>query len=77
MSDRKPMTAGYDLRNKTDEELCEWIGGWNDVKGAGYRVLGNHELQRRLRRPDAVRSWIAIGISLVAVVISITAHFCK
>ncbi len=67
----------YGLRQKTDEELCEWIAGWNDQRGIGHRLLGQHELERRLRRPDAMRSWLAIGISISAVVLSIVFHFVK
>ena len=65
----------YDLRQKTDEELCEWIAGWNDQRGIGHRLLGQHELQRRLHRPNAIRSWLAIGISVFAVVLSVVFHF--
>jgi hypothetical protein len=66
-----------ELRQKNNEELCQWIRGFNDDKGAGYRLLGQHELQRRLRHPDAVRSWIAIGISVIALVLSIWLYFCR
>lgn len=67
----------HQLRKKTNEELCQWIAGWNDQKGIGHRLLGQHELQRRLRQPDAVRSWIAIGISVFAVLLSLILHFIK
>lgn len=67
----------YDLRKKTDEELCEWIASYNDQRGGGHRLLGQHELERRLRRPDAMRSWVAIGISVSAVVLSVVLHFFK
>lgn len=65
----------HDLRSKTDEELCQWIAGWNDQKGIGYRILGQHELERRQRRPDALRSWLAIYISIFALIVSIWLHF--
>lgn len=67
----------YELRKKTDEELCQWIAQWNDHRGIGYRLLGQHELDRRLRRPDAIRSWIAIGISVFAVALSVVFHLLK
>jgi hypothetical protein len=67
----------YDLRKKTDEELCEWIAGWNDQRGIGHRLLGQHELERRLQRPNAIRSWLAIGISVFAVTLSVVFHFVK
>ena len=67
----------HKLCEKTNEELCQWIAGWNDGTGRGYRLLGEHELQRRLRRPDAIRSWLAIGISLLAVALSVLFRFMK
>ena len=62
----------HQLRQKTDEELCQWIAGWNDTQGAGYRLLGQHELNRRLQQADAVRSWLALGLSLVAIFLGLT-----
>jgi hypothetical protein len=67
----------YNLQSKTNEELCEWIAGWNDQCGIGKRLLGQHELQRRLKQPDTVRSWIAIGISVFSVLLAILLHFIK
>lgn len=67
----------HKLRQKTDEELCQWIAGWNDRGGLGYRLLGQHELQRRLRQPDTIRSWIALGISVVALVLSVVLRVIK
>ena len=67
----------YQLRKMTNEELCKWIAGWNEQSGVGYRLLGQHELQRRLRQADAIRSWIAIVISLLAVALSVVLHFIK
>jgi len=67
----------FKLREKTDAELCDWIGGWNEREGGGKRLLGMHELQRRARQPDAVRSWIAIGISITAVALSVILRFIK
>ena len=67
----------FKLREKSTEDLCKWIAGWNDIQGRGHRLLGEHELQRRLRRPDAIRSWIAVGISIASVILSIVFHFMK
>ncbi len=64
------------LREMANEDVCKWIAGFNDEKGLGFRLLGHHELQRRLRRSDAIRSWIAIGISVTALLISIWLHLC-
>jgi hypothetical protein len=65
------------LRKKTTEEVCHAIASMNEERGLGYRLLGQHELQRRLRQPDAIRSWIAIAISVVALLISILSHIYR
>jgi len=69
MSDKDP----FKLREKSDEDLCKWISGHNQERGLWAHILGQHELNRRARQPDAVRSWIAIGISAFAVVLSLVA----
>jgi hypothetical protein len=61
----------HGLRKKTNQELCVWIASWNDDAGRGNRLIGEEELNRRFRSSDAFRSWVAIGISLVALVISV------
>jgi hypothetical protein len=67
----------FGLRKMTDKELCEWIADWNGEKGIGQRLLGQHELQRRLQRPDAIRSWLAIAISVFGVFVSVALQFLK
>jgi hypothetical protein len=59
------------LRKMTDEEVCRYIGGFNDREGLKHRLIGQHELQRRLQRAEAIRSWIAIIISVVALVMTL------
>jgi hypothetical protein len=54
-----------------------WIAGWNDQRGIGHRLLGQHELQRRLRQPEAFRSWLALGVSMLALVLTVAFHFWK
>ena len=50
------------------EELCSWIAGHNEITSGGKAMnfLGKCELQRRMENPNALRSWIAIGISVIA-----------
>jgi hypothetical protein len=67
----------YQLRKMTDQELCEWIAGWNDQRGIGHRLLGQHELERRFQQPNAIRSWLAIGISVIVLATTIALHFHK
>ena len=58
----------YGLRKMSLEALCNWIGGWNEITSGGKasNFLGQYELKRRMENPNAIRSWIAIGISAVA-----------
>jgi hypothetical protein len=71
--DRDP----HHLRDKSDNQICQWIAGHNDDAGHGFRLVGMHELQRRLRQPDAIRSWIAIGISVIALAVALLSKFCQ
>ncbi len=58
----------HGLREKSLQELCEWIGGINETTSGGRanNFLGQFELKRRLENPNAIRSWIAIVISSIA-----------
>jgi hypothetical protein len=60
----------YGLKKLSIEEVCKWIAGWNNEQGHGMRLIGQNELRRRLSRPEAIRSWIAIAISALALVIA-------
>ena len=54
-----------DLKSKSDRELAESIAGWKPENMV--------EFDRRKNRGNMVRGWIAIGISLLALVISVVA----
>lgn len=59
----------------SDRELAE--------HKAGYRadtreyILAEMEIQRRLQQPGAIRSWVAIAVSVLALLVSAAALFIK
>jgi hypothetical protein len=64
-----------DLRRMSDSELAEWISGWKpDTKDY---ILGMAELDRRKNRGNTIRGWIAIAISVIALLMSIVTLFYK
>ncbi len=60
----------YGLRKISLEELCIWIAGYNEITSGGKAMhfLGKCELHRRMENPNALRSWIAIFISVIALI---------
>jgi hypothetical protein len=64
-----------DLKEMSDGQLAEWIAGWKP--GTKDHILGMAELDRRKNRGNTIRGWIAIGISLLALVVSIIALIYK
>jgi len=64
-----------DIRKMSDGELAEWIAGWKP--NTRDYILGMAELDRRKNRGNTVRGWIAIGLSVLALIVSIIALFYK
>jgi len=64
-----------DLKSKSDGELAEWIAGWKP--GTKDHILGMAELDRRKNRGNTIRGWIAIAISLLALIVAVAALFYK
>jgi len=62
-------TTAEELKSKTNEELAEWMAGWK--VNTGNYILAEIEFKRRLNKSNEVRGWIAIILSVVAIVISI------
>ncbi len=62
-----------DLKQKSDSELAEWITGWKP--GTKDYILGTTELDRRKNRGNTVRGWLAIRVSVLALIVSIVALF--
>lgn len=56
-------------------ELIRWIAGWK--AGSYPRIAGEFELQQRRDKSGHLRGWIAIGISAVALAVSILALVLK
>lgn len=63
------------LREMSDHELYEWVGGWN--QGNEKHIAGMQEIERRNSAPANLRSWIAIGISVVSLVVVILVAIFK
>lgn len=57
------------LRCLSDTDLHEFIAGWRP--GTADHIAGMRELERRVRQPADLRSWIAIILSSIAVGISL------
>ena len=60
-----------DVRQMSDRELADFQSTYR--RETSEWKLCEQEFQRRTQRPEAIRSWIAIGISAVALVASIIA----
>ncbi|PHQ59879.1 MAG: hypothetical protein COC03_04150 [Robiginitomaculum sp.] len=61
------------LRRLSDEDLHEYIAGWRE--GTADYIAGMRELDRRTSTPISVRSWVAIVLSSVAILVSIVQLF--
>lgn len=59
------------LRKMTRAELYKEIAGWKSESVGG--IAGRDELARRNQTPVSRRAWIAIGISVAALIISLIA----
>ena len=63
------------LKKMSDRDLAEYQAGWRpDTR---QYILAEMEIQSRLQQPGALRSWIAIGLSVIALLLSIVALFIK
>ena len=69
----------YDLRNKTDEELISYIhknNPWSDL-----HIAAKAEYEKRIRKRDfwskGIVAWLALGVSIISLVISIIALYKK
>ena len=61
------------LRKMSTEDVAAWNASFRE--GTPSRTLGEMELQRRRDLGNRVRGWIAIGISVVALVVSVVALY--
>lgn len=65
----------HKLQEKSDRELYEWIAGWKP--DTHNYIAGQQELKRRNAAPSEFRAWLAIGMSGVALIVSVIALFTK
>ena len=56
------------LRRMSTEDVAAWCESFEE--GSANHILGQLELQRRRDRGLRIRIWIAIGVSLCALVVS-------
>lgn len=61
------------LRKMSTEDVAAWNASFRE--GTPSRALGELELQRRRDVGNRIRGWIAIGISIVALVVSVVALY--
>lgn len=64
-----------DIKKMSDDDLADWIAGWKP--GTKDYILGMAELDRRKNRGNTVRGWIAIAVSILALLVAIAALFYK
>jgi hypothetical protein len=63
------------LRKMSTEDVAAWNASFRE--GTPSRALGELELQRRRDVGNRIRGWIAIGISAVALIVSIVALYVR
>ncbi len=61
----------YNLKEKSDAELHEWIAG-HESTTIEY-LAGIQELMERNDAPVNRREWIAIGIAIISIAVAVTA----
>jgi hypothetical protein len=64
-----------DLRQKSNEELAEFMAGWK--QDTGNYILCEMEFKRRQSRGNEMRGWISLGISATALIVAVTALAVK
>ncbi len=68
-------TTTQELRSKTDEELAEYMASWKEH--SGNYILCEMEFKRRQSRGNEIRGWVSLGLSVLAIVVSVTALAAK
>jgi hypothetical protein len=71
----RPRDIPRTLRKMSTEDVAAWNESFKE--GSANRILGDLELQRRRDRGSAFRSWVAIGISVVALIVSFVALYVR
>jgi hypothetical protein len=63
------------LKEMSDDTLAEYMAGWKP--DTGKYILSQMEFKRRQSRPNEIRGWISLGISVLAIIISVVALVVK
>ena len=63
------------LRKMSTHQLLRWTAGWK--VGCPQRLAGEQEIQRRRDHGANLRGWIAIGIAVLSLIISLLALLKK
>lgn len=63
------------LRNKSDEELADFMASYKE--STGNYILCKMEFERRQNKGNEIRGWIALGVSGFALFISVIALIYK
>jgi hypothetical protein len=64
-----------ELRNKSDEDLAEFMAGWRH--DTGNYILCEMEFKRRQSAPNEIRGWVSLFLAVFAVIVSVIALFAK
>ncbi|CAN7189780.1 hypothetical protein [Acidovorax sp. LjRoot117] len=59
------------LRAMSDPALIEHMAGWRE--NSAEWLLAKQEFDRRAARGSEIRGWVAIGLSILAILISVFA----
>ena len=63
-----PDKSSGSLKKLSDQDLHKFISGWK--VGSADHIAGTRELERRTTNPTNLRSWIALVLSILAVVVA-------
>lgn len=64
-----------ELREKSDEELAEYMSGWKEH--TGNYILCEIEFKRRQSAPNEIRGWISLVLAVLAIIVSLIALVVK
>ena len=63
------MLDDYNLKKKSDKELCEWTSSWKN--SSDKHLMGMREINKRDRYMTNSLSWLAILIAVLSLILSI------
>ena len=69
----KPQHTCKDLRAMTNEDLAWLLSGVKERTGEAFLI--DMEIRRRQNAANELRGWIALGVSVLAVVVALFSMF--